>query len=232
MSRTLGRSARDALRRDPALAFHAIKEMREQLDEVEEAQVANALSQGWSWARIGRALGISRQAAHRKYSQRSPAPFRPAGTQLGKNVAVALVLARTEAAARGDALVGTEHLLLGLLQEGEGCAADALRASGVVLQDLRAALDSIAPAELSATKPSQLSLTRRAARAFEVAAGLARSTGTDHVSDEHLLRALLRSVASGARAALSAIGVQTESVERALDALTGHDANFFMTRSA
>lgn len=219
MSRRLGTTAQQALGREPGKALAAIRRMRRELDDVEEAQVSNALSRGWSWARIGRALGISRQAAHRKYSRCSPAPL-ASSPVLATSMKVAVVVARTEAAARGDALVGTEHLLLGLVQQGEGPAANALRASGASLRALRDAIDVIAPRDLCTVKPSQITLTSRAATAVERAALAALREGSDRVTDEHLLRALLQLRDSGAVAALTATGVASDRVTAELDRAT------------
>src|SRR3954467_10803349 len=200
MSRKLGTTAQQALGREPGKALFAIRRLRLELNDLEEAQVANALSRGWSWARIGRALGVTRQAVHRKYSSCAPAPLSWSGPVLSGNLKGAMVVARTEAAARGDALVGTEHLLLGLLQQGEGSAADALRMAGASLRTLRAALDVLAPCDLCRVNPSQISMTSRAASALEGAALLAIRDESERVTGVHLLRTLLQSKGSGARA--------------------------------
>ena len=216
MSRKLGTAAQEALGREPGKALAAIRRLRLELDDLEEAQVANALSRGWSWARIGRALGVTRQAVHRKYSHSSPAPLAWSGPVLGGNLKVALVVARTEAAARGDALVGTEHLLVGLLQQGEGPAAAALREAGASLRTLRAALDVLAPTDLCNVTPSQITMTTRAAQALERAAVAAVRSQSERVTEEHLLRALLELRDSGAVCALEATGVTRTSVLSAL----------------
>jgi hypothetical protein len=220
MSRKLSATAQQALGREPGTALAAIRRLRTELDDLEEAQVANALSQGWTWARIGRALGVTRQAAHRKYSRCSPVPLARSGPVLAGNLKVAIVVARTEAAARGDVLVGTEHLLLGLLQPGEGGAAAALRSAGAGLRALRAALDLLAPTDLCEVKPSQISMTSRASSALERAALMALREGSERLTEEHLLRALLQSTGCGALAALSATGVSADRVETALNAAT------------
>jgi Clp amino terminal domain, pathogenicity island component len=218
MSRRLGAAAQQALGREPGKALAAITRLRQELDDLEEAQVANALSRGWSWARIGRALGVTRQAVHRKYSHCSPAPLAWSGPVLANNLKVAIVVARTEAAARGDALVGTEHLLLGLLQQGEGRAPDALRAAGAELRTLRAAVDALSPADVCRVKPSQISMTSRASGAVERAALMALRARAERVTEEHLLRALLQTVGSGALAVLGATGVSPDRVEDELNA--------------
>src|SRR3954466_1275529 len=170
MSRMLVSAAQQALGRNPGRGLEAIRRLRQELERAEEAQVANALASGWSWARIGRALGVSRQAVHRKYASCPPSPLAVSVPTVAGSVRVVLVLARTEAAARGDALVGTEHLLLALLQQGEGRAARALRTAGASLRTLRAAADIYAPADICAVPPSQIGRPARAAAALDHAA--------------------------------------------------------------
>jgi hypothetical protein len=208
MSGMLGTAGQQVFGREPGQALSGIRRLRKELELVEEAQVANALAQGWSWARIGRALGISRQAAHHKYSQCVPAPLSTAAPTLAGNVRVALLLARTEASARGDMLTGTEHLLVGLFQQGEGGAPAALRAAGVQLRALRAALDRLAPSDVCSIPAAQMSLTARATRAFERASLQALGENSRRINDVHLLRAILEAPSCGAVAVLHAIGVE------------------------
>ncbi|MEA2496867.1 MAG: hypothetical protein QOJ29_4778, partial [Thermoleophilaceae bacterium] len=63
-----------ALGPDPDEGLAAIAELRREIDRVEEAHVARAVRARWTWSRIGQALGVSRQAVHRKYASRSLAP--------------------------------------------------------------------------------------------------------------------------------------------------------------
>jgi hypothetical protein len=216
MSGMLGTAGQQVFGREPGQALSAIRRLRKELELVEEAQVANALAQGWSWARIGRALGISRQAAHHKYSHCVPAALSTSGPALAGNVRIALLLARTEAAARGDMLVGTEHLLMGVFQQGEGPAAAALREAGVRLRPLRAALDVLAPSDICAITAAQMSLTARGTRAFERAALQAHGENSRRITDVHLLTAILEAPSSGAIAVLHAIGVDAHNVGRGL----------------
>ncbi|HEX6713283.1 MAG TPA: Clp protease N-terminal domain-containing protein [Thermoleophilaceae bacterium] len=218
MSGMLGTAGQQVFAREPGQALGAIRRMRRELELVEEAQVANALAQGWSWSRIGRALGISRQAAHHKYSHCIPTPLTRTGPVLAGNVRFALMLARTEAAARGDMLAGTEHLLVGIFQQGEGRAPAALREAGVRLRALRAALDVLAPSDVCSMTAAQMSLTARATRAFERAALQAHTEDARRITDVHLLTAILELPASGAVEILGAIGVEVRNVGRALEA--------------
>lgn len=53
--------------RDPAVGLVAVVALRGLADELEALHVANARSQGWSWQAIAAALGVTRQAAHKKH---------------------------------------------------------------------------------------------------------------------------------------------------------------------
>jgi hypothetical protein len=61
----------DAEASDPAVGLRAVVVLRRIADELEADQVNNARQAGWSWQEIGDALGISRQAAHKKHKGRS-----------------------------------------------------------------------------------------------------------------------------------------------------------------
>lgn len=52
---------------DPATGFRAVANLRRLADDLEARNVATARRQGWSWEQIGDALGISKQAAHKKH---------------------------------------------------------------------------------------------------------------------------------------------------------------------
>jgi hypothetical protein len=54
---------------DPILGLAAVLALRDLADEVEAAHVVSARRQGWSWADIGQALGVSRQSVHKKYAR-------------------------------------------------------------------------------------------------------------------------------------------------------------------
>src|SRR5918997_901269 len=53
---------------DPGAALTAVAELRSRLDALEEMHVETAVRAGWSWSRIASALGVSKQAAHRKHA--------------------------------------------------------------------------------------------------------------------------------------------------------------------
>ena len=57
---------------DPAAALAAVVALRRLADRLELAAANEAFEQGWSWTEVAEALGISRQAAHKKFARRVP----------------------------------------------------------------------------------------------------------------------------------------------------------------
>jgi DNA-directed RNA polymerase specialized sigma24 family protein len=57
---------------DPGADFARVVALRLMADKLERKAVAQALAAGWSWARIAQALGVSKQAAHKRLSSISP----------------------------------------------------------------------------------------------------------------------------------------------------------------
>lgn len=64
------RLAQEAGSRDPAVGLRAVRALRELTERLEALQVAGARERGWSWQEIAVCLGVSRQAAHKKYGGR------------------------------------------------------------------------------------------------------------------------------------------------------------------
>jgi hypothetical protein len=64
--------ARSASAADPRVGLTAVASLRVLLESLEELQVDGARRQGWSWQEIAAALGVSRQAAHKKHGRHDP----------------------------------------------------------------------------------------------------------------------------------------------------------------
>lgn len=67
MTRTASELAQDMSSADPATGLRAVAALRRLVEQLEALQVANAREKGWSWAEIAHALGVSKQAVHRKH---------------------------------------------------------------------------------------------------------------------------------------------------------------------
>ena len=63
-------TAEAALNSDPRVGLKAVAALRRLTERLEALQVDSARSQGWSWDEIGAALGVSRQAVHKKHARR------------------------------------------------------------------------------------------------------------------------------------------------------------------
>ena len=55
---------------DPAAALAAVVALRRLANQLEQAAVAQAIADGWTWAQVGQALGVTPQAAHKKNAHR------------------------------------------------------------------------------------------------------------------------------------------------------------------
>jgi hypothetical protein len=111
---------------EPIKALSMLTELRRELDELERVHVGRALQGGSSFADVARPLGISRQAAHRRYRDlATPAPQRPT---LAPDARAALIRARQEAARHGSVSIDSTHLLLAIA-EGRGFDVEAVRRS-------------------------------------------------------------------------------------------------------
>jgi hypothetical protein len=56
--------------RDPADGLAAVVALRRLADQVEDAEVARAMQDGWTWSLVAEALGVTRQAVHKKHAKR------------------------------------------------------------------------------------------------------------------------------------------------------------------
>jgi hypothetical protein len=63
-------AATAATNQDPRVGLAAVAALRELVERLESLQVDNARRHGWSWEEIGKALGVTKQAVHKKYGRR------------------------------------------------------------------------------------------------------------------------------------------------------------------
>src|SRR5438876_7998188 len=133
-----------------------------------------------------------------------------------------LALAQDEAIRLHHDYIGPEHLLLGLVREGEGVAARVLDSLGVELSKLRTAAEFLIGRGDTTTSPSEITLHPRTKKIIELAIDEARKLGHSHVGTEHLLLGLAREGESTASQALGSLGVNLEKVrQRVIETLGG-----------
>ena len=102
-----------------------------------------------------------------------------------------VVLAQEEAGMLNHNYIGTEHLLLGLIGEGEGVAAKALQSLGISLDAVRQQVEEIIGQGQQAPS-GHIPFTPRAKKVLELADREARALGHNYVGTEHLLLGLIR----------------------------------------
>ena len=142
------------------------------------------------------------------------------GRALTERARRALRFAQEQAMRHGTSL-GTEHILLGLLQEGEGIAARALEALGVNLHEVSSEVEHLLE-RTGSDNPHQLSYTPRAKRVLELAVAEAGEHGQNYVGTEHLLLGLIREGEGVAARILGTLGVEMDTVRsQVLDLLSG-----------
>ena len=122
-----------------------------------------------------------------------------------------LVLAQEEAQRFNHNYIGTEHLLLGLVREGEGIAAKVLSNLGVELQKVRSAVEFII-GRGDRMVIGDISLTPRAKKVIELAVEEARRLNHNYIGTEHLLLGLVREGEGIAAGVLESLGVNLEKV--------------------
>lgn len=129
-------------------------------------------------------------------------------------------LAREEARKLNHPAVGTEHLLLGLLSEGEGIAARALGNLGIDLGKAKQeVLKLLGPGE--EPPKGEIGLTPRAKRVLELAGDEARRQGVGYIGTEHILLGLLREGEGVAYRVLNNLGVSADRVRQQVMLLLG-----------
>jgi excisionase family DNA binding protein len=121
-----------------------------------------------------------------------------------------LTLAQEEARRLNHNYIGTEHLLLGMIREGEGVAAKVLANLGVDLNRVRSGVESII-GRGDRTVQGQVGLTPRAKKVMELAVDEARRLGHHYIGTEHLLLGLIREGDGIAAGVLESLGVQLET---------------------
>jgi ATP-dependent Clp protease ATP-binding subunit ClpC len=135
-----------------------------------------------------------------------------------------LQMAREEAARLHHEYVGTEHILLGLIREGEGVAAAVLTNLNVDLEDIQQKIEETVKKGKAAPTPGpDLPYTSRAKKVLELAMTEARELNHSYVGTEHLLLGLLREEKGIAAQVLTDAGVNLEQSRAETLRLLGSD---------
>jgi ATP-dependent Clp protease ATP-binding subunit ClpA len=219
------------------------------LEDVNDALLGHYVDRcrraGLSWSQISGALGVSKQAVHKRFAEpiadriitATPHPTFERFTTRARSV---LVAANAAALAQQKDEIGGGHLLVGLFAEPEGLAAKALTAMQVAQSAVEAALalpaaepDQAAPGEARTEAPAadstslpgtaeRLRLAADARAALRNALVEALEYGHNYIGTEHILLGLIRDPDAPAARILSQLGAEpTETKVRISELLRG-----------
>ncbi|MFB4296943.1 Clp protease N-terminal domain-containing protein [Actinomadura sp. NTSP31] len=189
----------------------------EHLGEVADHLIGHFVDQarrsGASWTDIGRSMGVSKQAAQKRFVPKDvtgdldPSQGFSRYTLRARNVVIA---SQNEARAAGSAEIGLAHLVLGLLADPESLAAKAITAQGVLLDTVRQAATAALPPE-AAELPALIPFDQDAKKALELTFREALRLGHNYIGTEHILLALLEH--ENGNGVLAEAGVQKAASE-------------------
>jgi ClpA/ClpB-like protein len=190
----------------------------EHLGEVADHLIGHFVDQarrsGASWTEIGRCMGVTKQAAQKRFVGKEPASALDATggfsrfTPRARNVVMA---AQEAARAAGGTEIAPPHLVLGLLSEPHGLAAQAIVAQHVALDSAREAVSATLPPAGGQPPPALIPYDAQAKRALELTFAEAQRLGHSYVGTEHLLLALLE-LESG-QGSLASLGLRKAAAE-------------------
>jgi hypothetical protein len=131
-------------------------------------------------------------------------------------------LANQEAQRFNHEHIGTEHILLGLVKEGTGVAANVLKNLGVDLQKVRLEAEKLVRGGPDVATAGKLPQTLRARNVVEYSMEEAHKLGHSYVGTEHLLLGLLRDDEGASSVILANLGLRADHVRREVMDLLGH----------
>ena len=174
--------------------------------------VDQARRSGASWTQIGSAMGVSKQAAQKRFVPKNPLEMDASQgfnrfTPRARNV---VVTSQTAAREGSNAEILPEHLILGLLAEPAAIAASVLVSQGISLDSVRAAAMARLPERVD-DLPALIPFDAQARKVLELTFREALRLGHNYIGTEHILLALLE--LEEADGTLTSLGLQKAAAE-------------------
>jgi hypothetical protein len=178
--------------------------------------VDQARRSGASWTDIGRAMGVTKQAARKRFLPKDPGEATEIDANEGFNrftdrAKRAVMAAHEHARTGAHAEILPVHLVLGLLDEPESLAGAALVANGTTVDDVRAAATAALPAGVD-DAPALVPYGADAKKVLELTFREALRLGHNYIGTEHILLALLEVEPDDG--VLAGLGLAKDPVER------------------
>jgi ATP-dependent Clp protease ATP-binding subunit ClpA len=175
--------------------------------------VDQARRSGASWSDIGRSMGVSKQAAQKRFVPREGPDPSEGFSRFTERARQAVVGAQEAARAAGNPTIGTAHLVLGLADHLDEGAAAAITDQGVSLDDVRRTARATLPAPADEV-PALIPFDAHARKALELTFRVALRLGHADIGTGDILLALLE--AEDGTGVLAGLGVDQDRVEREL----------------
>jgi hypothetical protein len=182
--------------------------------------VDQARRSGASWADIGASMGVSKQAAQKRFvpkefsSREATANF----ARFTERARHALVTAERSARGVGNDQIDTSHILLGVIGEREGLAAKAIEKLGASPAALGERITAVLP-PAAETVPERIPFSGRSRKTIELTMREALRLGHNYVGTEHILLGLLDQGEGPAYDVLTELGVTKDAVEEDIRAV-------------
>jgi hypothetical protein len=187
------------------------------LDDVADHLIGHFVDQarrsGASWTDIGRSMGVSKQAAQKRFVGKPDFDPSQGFSRYSPAARTIVVTSMTQAKTTGHAEIRPEHLLLALLDVPQGHGAQALTAQALDLDDVRRAAVALLP-PAGEQVPDVVPFDARARKVLELTFREALRTGQTGIGSGHLLLALLEEEPDGG--ALAGLGVTKAAVDQFL----------------
>jgi hypothetical protein len=155
--------------------------------------VDQARRSGASWTEIGRSMGVTKQAAQKRFVGKGEAPDLDASQGFSRfthRARKVIVTAQEEARAMNNSQIGVAHLVLGLVADPTALGARAVAAQGVSLDAVRQTATATLPAAADSV-PALIPFDAHAKKVLELTFREALRMNYNHVGTEHILLALL-----------------------------------------
>jgi ATP-dependent Clp protease ATP-binding subunit ClpA len=183
--------------------------------------VDQARRSGASWTDIGRSMGVTKQAAQKRFVPKDPGEPSDLDASQGFNrftprARNVVVQSQNEARAAHNDEIRTEHLLLGLLCETDAVAARAMVAQGVTLESAREQV-TVRLSPPADEVPALIPFDAQAKKALELTFREALRLGHNYIGTEHILLALLE--LEDGTGVLADLGVDKATTEMEIDEL-------------
>lgn len=209
---------------DPLDRVTGAVQLAEDLGEVADSLIGHFVDQarraGASWSEIGRSMGMSKQAAQKRFVGRSQSRATPLDSSQGfsrfnEEARAVVVTAQQRAREAGNDTISIGHLLLGLVAGPESAAARAVVAQGVSLEDVERIASATLPSA-AASVPALIPFDEHVKDALQRTFAEAQHLEAGTIGSEHVLLAVL--AVDHGTGVLAGLGVTPEAIETQLSA--------------